>query len=89
MWWPENRALFWRAARVAAVFVAAGLTAACFQPLYGERSLSGGPGLRDRLGGVEVLLIDTASGTPEARIGVELRNALIFDLSGGRRAILD
>jgi LPS-assembly lipoprotein len=83
MWWLEDRALLRRVARVAAVFVAAGLTAACFQPLYGDRSLVSGPGLRDRLGGVDVLLIDAASGTPEARLGVELRNALIYDLGGG------
>lgn len=83
MWWLENRALFRGAARLAAVLVLAGLTAACFQPLYGQRTLGGGPGLRDRLGGVDVLLIDAASGSPEARIGVELRNALIYDLSGG------
>jgi len=83
MWWLENRALFRRSARLAAVFLLAGLTAACFQPLYGTQTIGGGPALRDRLASVDVLLIDAASGTPEARIGVELRNALIYDLTGG------
>jgi LPS-assembly lipoprotein len=83
MSWLDDRALLRRAARVAAVLAIAGLTAACFQPLYGDRSLVGGAGLRERLSGVDVLLIDAASGTPEARLGVELRNALIYDLSGG------
>jgi LPS-assembly lipoprotein len=83
MWWLENRALFRRSARLAVVFLLAGLTAACFQPLYGTQTIGGGPALRDRLASVDVLLIDAASGTPEARIGVELRNALIYDLSGG------
>jgi LPS-assembly lipoprotein len=83
MWWLENRALLRRSARLAAVFLLAGLTAACFQPLYGTQTLGGGPALRDRLAGVDVMLIDAASGTPEARLGVELRNALIYDLSGG------
>jgi LPS-assembly lipoprotein len=83
MWWPENRTLLQRFARLAAVFLLAGLTTACFQPLYGELSPGGGPGLRDRLGSVDVMPIDAASGTPEARIGVELRNALLYDLSAG------
>ena len=83
MWWLENRALFRRSARLAAAFLLAGLTAACFQPLYGTQTIGGGPALRDRLAAVDVMLIDAASGTPEARIGVELRNALIYDLSGG------
>ena len=33
--------------------------------------------------GVEVQPIVVPNGTPEARIGVEIRNALIFDLTGG------
>jgi LPS-assembly lipoprotein len=68
---------------LAVVLLLAGMTAACFQPLYGTRTIGGGPALRERLANVDVGLIDAASGTPEARIGVELRNALIYDLSGG------
>jgi len=59
------------------------LVAGCFQPLYGERSLGAGPGIRERLSAVEVLPIDAPSGRPEARIGVELRNALLYDMSSG------
>jgi LPS-assembly lipoprotein len=57
--------------------------AGCFEPLYGERTLSGGEGLRQRLGSVDVKPIQAPNGTPAARIAVELRNALIFDMTGG------
>ena len=58
----------------------AGLLGGCFEPLYGERSLVGGPGLRDRLAAVQVQPIRVPNGSPQARVAVELRNNLIFDL---------
>ncbi|MBI4275150.1 MAG: hypothetical protein HY659_10675 [Rhizobiales bacterium] len=88
MWWPDPRVR--TCVRLAAVLAMAMLTAGCFQPLYGERSFTtaaGGPGLRDRLSAVEVQTIDTPSGTPVARIGGEIRNALMFDLTGGGAAL--
>jgi LPS-assembly lipoprotein len=72
--------------RLSSVVLLAGLLAACFEPMYGQRTLSGGPGLRERLSTVEVAAIDAPNGTPEARIAVELRNALMFDLTGGSAA---
>lgn len=78
MWWPENR----RWMQLAAVFALAGLVAGCFQPLYADRS-TGGAGLDTRLAGVKVDPIDTPNGTPLARVGVEVRNDLIYDLTGG------
>jgi LPS-assembly lipoprotein len=78
MWWRSVQS-----ARLSAVVLLAALTAGCFEPLYGERTLSGGSGLRDRLGGVSVTPILAPNGTPEARVAVELRNALIYDLTGG------
>jgi LPS-assembly lipoprotein len=39
--------------------------------------------VRDKLSAVDVLPIDALNGRPEARIGVELRNALMFDTTGG------
>jgi LPS-assembly lipoprotein len=68
---------------LAAALAAAGLLAGCFQPLYGERSITGGSGVRERLSSVEVAQISAPNGTPEARLAVEVRNALIFDLTGG------
>jgi LPS-assembly lipoprotein len=59
------------------------LTAGCFQPLYGDRSLDGNPTLRDSLSAVEILEIPAPKATDEARLAVEIRNALIFDFTGG------
>ena len=83
MWSHESRAALGRALRLAAAIAAAGLTAACFQPLYGDRSVTGGPDLRARLAAIDVMQIPAPQGTPEARIAVEVRNALLFDLTGG------
>jgi LPS-assembly lipoprotein len=69
-------------------FGAAGLSAGCFQPLYGTTAASvegtGAPSsVRNALASVEVAEIDAPNGTPEARLGVEVRNDLIFGLTGG------
>jgi LPS-assembly lipoprotein len=101
MWWhdktakPAERARTasvgmsgaFRFARIGAALAAAGLLAACFQPLYGEHSITGaGSSLRDQLSAVDVKQIDAANGTPEARIAVELRDKLLFNLTGGSSA---
>ena len=75
-----------RLARIAAALAAAGLVAGCFQPLYGEHSINASSGVRDQLSAVEVKQIDAANGTPEARIAVELRDKLLFNLTGGSSA---
>jgi len=80
---PDRRKLLGDVLRLATVIVAAGSTAACFRPLYGSRSPGGGPGLREELSGVQVNPIFARGGTPEARIAVELRNQLLFNLTGG------
>ncbi len=66
-------------------FGAAALTAGCFQPLYGNGSLDAGgpPPIRTALASVQVEEIEAPNGTPEARLGVEVRNDLIFGLTGG------
>jgi LPS-assembly lipoprotein len=79
MWWFEPR----RTARLAAILALAGLTAGCFQPLYGEKTLDGGPAIVDRLSSVDVRPIDAPNGTRLSRVGVELRNSLLFGLTGG------
>jgi len=61
----------------------AGLSAACFQPLYGERAPGGGSAVRDALAAVDVGQIDAPKGSALARIAVETRNELVFDLTGG------
>src|SRR6202795_4234266 len=69
------------AARLLAVAALASLTAGCFQPMYAEHT-DGSPGLREKLMGVEVPPVDKANASREARIGVEIRNALAFKLYG-------
>jgi LPS-assembly lipoprotein len=70
--------------RAAAMLAIAATAGGCFQPLYGERSpTTGGPLLRDQLNAVEVLQIEAPKGTDESRIAVEIRNALLFNFSGG------
>jgi LPS-assembly lipoprotein len=69
------------AARLLAVVALAALTAGCFQPMYAERT-DGTPGLREKLMGVEIPPVDKANASREARVGVEVRNALAFKLYG-------
>ena len=67
--------------RLLAAAVLAGLTAGCFQPMYAEHS-DGTPGLREKLLGVELPPVDKPNASREARVGVEIRNALAFKLYG-------
>jgi LPS-assembly lipoprotein len=90
MWSRDKGAALGRLVRWAAVATAAVLTAGCFQPLYGERSPdapgAAGPGIRAALASIEVAQIAAPSATPEARIAVELRNDVIYELTGGGEA---
>ncbi|MDA9423239.1 MULTISPECIES: LPS assembly lipoprotein LptE [Bradyrhizobium] len=69
------------AGRLLAVAALAALTAGCFQPMYAERT-DGTPGLREKLMGVELPPINKPNASREARVGVEIRNALAFKLYG-------
>jgi LPS-assembly lipoprotein len=69
------------AARLLAVAALAALTAGCFQPMYAEHT-DGTPGLREKLMGVDLPPINKANASREARVGVEVRNALAFKLYG-------
>jgi LPS-assembly lipoprotein len=69
-------------ARLIAVATLAALTAGCFQPMYAEHT-DGTPGLREKLMGVEIPPVaDKPNASREARVGVEIRNALAFKLYG-------
>ena len=59
----------------------AALTAGCFQPMYAEHT-DGTPGLREKLMGVDLPPVDKPNASREARVGVEIRNALAFKLYG-------
>ena len=83
MWWPEPRLTVSRFAPLATALALAGLLGGCFEPMYGEKTLAGGPGLTQRLRTISIEPIRAASGTPTARIAVELQNDLNYDLTGG------
>jgi LPS-assembly lipoprotein len=74
-----------RFGRILVALALAGLTAACFQPLYAERPTPGGgvTGVADRLSSVNVATIDAPSGSRLARVSVGVRDELIYDLTGG------
>jgi LPS-assembly lipoprotein len=78
MSWFDTRIV----ARLLAVAAIAALTAGCFQPMYAERGPDGGSALRDKLQGVEVPPLNLPKGSREARLGVEIRNALMFSMYG-------
>lgn len=68
-----------RAGVLARLALVAGLSAGlagCFQPLYADNAQVGGPALIDKLKDVEIVQI-------QGRLGNDLRNDLIFDLTGG------
>jgi len=83
MWWHKPRATVSRFAPLATALALASLLGGCFEPLYGEKTLAGGPGLNQRLRAVAIDTIRAPSGTPNARIAVELQNDLNYDLTGG------
>jgi LPS-assembly lipoprotein len=60
-----------------ALLVLTGALGGCFQPMYGQSTLFGaGAKLRDEMRQVEILEI-------QGRLGQEIRNDLIFELTGG------
>jgi LPS-assembly lipoprotein len=76
-----------RLLRLAAPFAAAALLAGCFQPLYGEHPVAGGPSIREKLGSVDVSQIPAATGSPEARLAVNVREALLFGMGAGNKPV--
>src|SRR3954466_10229918 len=71
------------AARLLVVAGLSALTAGCFQPMYAAHT-DGTPALREKLMGVDLPPVtDKPNGSREARLGVEIRNALAFKLYGG------
>lgn len=84
MWSPDPRFGLSRLTRFAAVVALGAMTAGCFQPLYGDARVVPTAGLDDKLSAVDIAEIKVPNGTRLARIGVEVRNNLIFDTTGGR-----
>jgi LPS-assembly lipoprotein len=68
-------------ARFCVVAGLAALTAGCFQPMYAEHK-DGSPALREKLMAVDLPPVDKPNSSRDARLGVEIRNALAFKLYG-------
>jgi len=75
-----------RLTRLLIVVGLAGLNAGCFTPLYGSATVAGNSPVSDKLSAVEVAPIDSVTapnGSRIARVGVGVRNELMFELTGG------
>jgi LPS-assembly lipoprotein len=83
MWWLEPRQLRRLALRLAVVCGAGAMVAGCFQPLYGDVSLTSSPGVAAAMATVDVDQIAAPNGSALSRIAVEVRNKLLFGLTGG------
>lgn len=81
MSWFDLRLAGRFAGRFVIVAMLASLTAGCFQPMYAARS-DGSPALRDKLSGVEIPPFNFPQASREARVGLNVRNALMFKLYG-------
>jgi LPS-assembly lipoprotein len=79
MSWSE----FPRFTRLLLALALAGLTAGCFQPLYGDKSTVGGPGISEKMKTVTVPPVNSTAGIRLQRVGIELRNEVIYGLTGG------
>jgi LPS-assembly lipoprotein len=93
MWWCKRNAAWGRlapawglAARLAVVLAAAGLTAGCFQPLYGTQPSAATESVRDKLQQIDVPVIPAPKGQAAARVAVALRNSLQYGLNGAAGA---
>ena len=83
MWWLDWPTLRRLALRLAGVGAAAAMVAGCFQPLYGDASFTASPSVAAAMTTVDVNQIAAANGTPLSRLAVEVRNKLLFGLTGG------
>jgi LPS-assembly lipoprotein len=79
MWSPDRRLVM----RSLAACSLAGLTAGCFQPLYGDPNVVPTAGLDSKMAAVDVMPISAPSGTRIARVAVQVRDKLLFDVTHG------
>ena len=83
MSWREKALQMRRFGPAALALGTALLCAGCFQPMYGNHSAFSTANVKGQLDAVEIAQIDAPNGTPIARVGVEVRNNLIFNFTGG------
>ncbi|OYW52497.1 MAG: hypothetical protein B7X99_02445 [Rhizobiales bacterium 17-65-6] len=65
-----------RILRLATLLAVAGALTGCFRPMYASDNTQAGPALKEKLASIQVVRI-------EGELGNELRNDLIFALTGG------
>jgi LPS-assembly lipoprotein len=82
MWWCKQSVAWGHVARLAIVLAAAGLTAGCFQPLYGTQPSAATESVRDKLQQIDVPVIVAPKGQAVSRVAVALRNSLQYGLNG-------
>ena len=87
MWWGKEIAASRQLVRLAVILLLGALTGACFQPLYGDKTISADESIRDKLGAIEIADVPAPKGSPTARLAVAVRNALIYDLNGNANPI--
>ncbi|MBI3435225.1 MAG: hypothetical protein HY056_09135 [Proteobacteria bacterium] len=85
MWWRETSGRR-RAAAIAGVIAAGLANAGCFQPVYGDRTVTGS-NIRDAIAGVDVVPVATTLPAFEQRLAIELRDKLLFVTTGGGGAL--
>jgi LPS-assembly lipoprotein len=83
MRWGKEVGISRQLVRVAVVLAFGAMTAACFQPEYGDHTLGAGDSVRDKLAMVEVANIPAPNGQPTSRLAVELRNQLMYAFNNG------
>jgi LPS-assembly lipoprotein len=84
MWHFRTGAALQAIIRFGFVLAMGALTGGCFQPLYGSQTVGSDDTVRDKLSSVDIPEIKAANGTPNARIAVAVRNALLYDFDGGQ-----
>jgi LPS-assembly lipoprotein len=83
MSWSDRHRFIGTLTRTSAALAIAALAGGCFQPLYGTHKTDGGEGIATKMSGVDVAKIELPNGTRLSRIGVEVRNQVIYNLTGG------
>jgi LPS-assembly lipoprotein len=71
------------ASRSAVLWALCAPLAGCFEPMYAQKTLTGGPALQQRFASIGIVPISASTGTSQARVAVEVQNDLAYDFTGG------